>query len=243
MNILEFAIAKRMSGGNSGGGGQTDETSIVDAIIDGSVTEISSNAESVFTHAFYYRSKLISARFPFATTLGINAFANCTELTSVYFPVAKTLNDTVFIGCKKLNAIHFPLLKTINSKAFYQCTGLTHVVFPSVNLVSTYSFEGCTALISADFHSNVSFLNSAFKGCGALTALLLRNETMCTLRYSGSFTNTPIESGNGHIYVPSALVDTYKADSVWSTYANQFRALEDYTVDGTTTGALDETKI
>ena len=26
-------------------------------------------------------------------------------------------------------------------------------------------------------------------------------------------------------------------------YANQFRALEDYTVDGTRTGALDESKI
>ena len=25
-----------------------------------------------------------------------------------------------------------------------------------------------------------------------------------------------------------ALVDTYKVNSVWSTYANQFRAIEDY---------------
>lgn len=39
------------------------------------------------------------------------------------------------------------------------------------------------------------------------------------------------------------LVDTYKADTNWSTYAAQFRALEDYTVDGTITGELDESKI
>lgn len=41
----------------------------------------------------------------------------------------------------------------------------------------------------------------------------------------------------------AALVDSYKAATNWSTYADQIRALEDYTVDGTTTGALDETKI
>ena len=41
----------------------------------------------------------------------------------------------------------------------------------------------------------------------------------------------------------AALVDSYKAATNWSTYADQIRALEDYTVDGTTTGALDETKV
>lgn len=40
-----------------------------------------------------------------------------------------------------------------------------------------------------------------------------------------------------------ALVDSYKAATNWSTYATQFRALEDYTVDGTITGELDSTKI
>ena len=55
--------------------------------------------------------------------------------------------------------------------------------------------------------------------------------------------NTPIASGTGYIYVPAALVDSYKAATNWSNFAAQFRALEDYTVDGTTTGALDPTKI
>ena len=27
-------------------------------------------------------------------------------------------------------------------------------------------------------------------------------------------------NGNGHIYVPANLVDTYKADSNWSKFAN-----------------------
>ena len=46
-----------------------------------------------------------------------------------------------------------------------------------------------------------------------------------------------------YIYVPRALVNDYKAATTWAQYADKFRALEDYTVDGTTTGELDTTKI
>jgi hypothetical protein len=56
-------------------------------------------------------------------------------------------------------------------------------------------------------------------------------------------TYNPSGSKDGYIYVPSSLVDSYTANSKWSTYATQFRALESYTVDGTITGALDKSKI
>lgn len=81
--------------------------------------------------------------------------------------------------------------------------------------------------------------------CSKLTALVLRNPSQVVTLVSGSnfLASTPIKSGTGYIYVPSALVDSYKAATNWSTYAAQFRALEDYTVDGTTTGELDPTKI
>lgn len=59
----------------------------------------------------------------------------------------------------------------------------------------------------------------------------------------GVANGTPIANGTGYIYVPSALIEQYKVAENWSTYASQFRALEDYTVDGTITGELDETKI
>ena len=61
--------------------------------------------------------------------------------------------------------------------------------------------------------------------------------------------HSKIAAGNGYIYVPRALLSDddetkdYRRATNWSTYAAQFRALEDYTVDGTTTGELDKTKI
>jgi hypothetical protein len=58
-----------------------------------------------------------------------------------------------------------------------------------------------------------------------------------------AFNPSPLYLGKGYIYIPSALIENYKGATDWSNYADQFRALEDYTVDGTITGELDETKI
>jgi hypothetical protein len=72
---------------------------------------------------------------------------------------------------------------------------------------------------------------------------------MCTLGSANEFIevsgypNSAIADGKGYIYVPRTLVNSYKTATNWSVYANQFRALEDYTVDGTITGELDESKI
>ena len=76
-----------------------------------------------------------------------------------------------------------------------------------------------------------------------ISALILRNDKICTLYNSNAFNETPIQSGTGYIYVPRDFIEDYKVAENWSTYATQFRALEDYTVDGTITGELDESKI
>jgi hypothetical protein len=69
----------------------------------------------------------------------------------------------------------------------------------------------------------------AFYFCGKLETLILRkSDAICTLSATGAFTGTPIASGTGYIYVPLALVDTYKTATNWSTYAAQIRAIEDY---------------
>lgn len=69
----------------------------------------------------------------------------------------------------------------------------------------------------------------AFNGCSALTTLILRNpDSVVTLTNTNALSGTPIASGTGYIYVPSVLVDSYKAATNWSTYAERFRAIEDY---------------
>ena len=179
------------------------------------------------------------------TNLRSFAFAQCSQLTSISLP---NLNGGIaqycFYNCKALTTVDLPKAALIDIRGFENCSNLTDISLPAVTSVGQNAFYGCSALKTADFLTLSSLINQyAFYNCSVLTALILRSETMPTLYDYQTFYNTPIASGTGYIYVPAALVDTYKADGNWSTYAAQFRALENYTVDGTTTGALDPTKI
>ena len=127
--------------------------------------------------------------------------------------------------------------------AFYAIKQFTTAKFQNVTSVGNVAFGYCYGLTTADF-PNATIINTyTFDHCLTLTKLILRKNTVCTLSNTNALTNTPIASGTGYIYVPSALIDEYKAATNWVTYAAQFRALEDYTVDGTTTGELDESKV
>jgi hypothetical protein len=119
---------------------------------------------------------------------------------------------------------------------------ITEIADNRVTSVGDSAFRGCSALIKADFPSVTGIYNTAFHDCSSLVTLALRSETMCVLYYTSSFDGSPIANGTGYIYVPGALLDSYKADSKWSAYANQFRVLEHYTVDGTITGEIDPTR-
>ena len=132
---------------------------------------------------------------------------------------------------------------SIGSYAFSSCFSLTAAGFQAATKVYEHAFDRCSSLTTVDLPAVTRIDSSAFYRCSALATVILRSATMATLSSTNVFDNTPIKSGTGYIYVPAALVGSYKAARNWSTYANQFRALEDYTVDGTTTGALDESKI
>ena len=126
---------------------------------------------------------------------------------------------------------------------FWYCTALETVVMPNVTFLDRYTFKSCTALKMVDLSSVTRIEHYAFENCSALLALIIRNDAVCVLRNAAVFNSSAIANGTGYIYVPRVLVDPYKSATNWSTYAAQFRDLESFTVDGTTTGELDETKI
>lgn len=136
------------------------------------------------------------------------------------------------------------LCKVVGSYAFRDCTSLVSAIFPSATSIGINAFYSCPYLLSVDLPSATVIKNYAFYGCKALKALILRkSNAICELVAANAFYNTLIKSGTGYIYVPASLIETYKTASQWSTFAAQFRALEDYTVDGTITGDLDPNKI
>ena len=94
--------------------------------------------------------------------------------------------------------------------------------------MSGYCFQNCTSLTFLDFPVLSSLGYNGFNYCTALETLILRNTEQVCQQTSDAFINSKIAKGEGYIYVPSALLDAYKAATNWSTYANQIRAIEDY---------------
>ena len=211
----------------------------------------------------FYRSSVVEVNLPNVTGLGGDAFYGCSNLTRLNAPKLKTVSSRVFQNCKALTEVNLPLLEVLNPDTFNGCTSLVTVNLPKVKNMSA-SFSGCAALKNVyiplaksipiecfkncssieviDFPRLTSIKSDAFYGCTNLTTLILRNtETVCSV-HNRSFVSAGIKSA-GYIYVPSALIEQYKVAENWTTYAERFRSLEDYTVDGTVTGELDETKI
>ena len=187
-----------------------------------------------YKYSGYYYVKLIDRSISGAytneivTIIGSYAFRSCSKLTTANFPAATSIGNSAFESCSALTAADFQAATSIGDSAFQYCSALTAADFQAATSIGDSAFYSCPKLTTADFQAATRIGRSAFQSCSKLNTLILRSGTMATLYNTNAFSNTPISSGTGYIYVPAALVDSYKAASKWSTYANQIRAIEDY---------------
>lgn len=204
----------------------------VDAYIERTATEITSNAATIGENALSYYRTLETANFPLATMVDTNGFYYCSGL--------KTLN--------------LPKVKSIGYNSCNGCSALETVYLPECEFIDYSGFSGCKALEKIDLPCVTEMGNYVFRYGYILKAVIMRKPSVCTVGSSpfmdcyhilGTVNETynPDGAKDGYIYVPSAVIDAYKSNVTWGNYASQFRALENYTVDGTTTGELDESKI
>lgn len=132
-------------------------------------------------------------------------------------------------GATKLVSVNLPNVTSLGSYAFYQCSGLVTCKLPKLTSVSTQTWYGCTNLKHADCGNLDNITAQTFNACSSLTELILRKtDSICTLSNANGVSNSAIGKGTGHIYVPAASIEEYKASDQWSTFADQFRAIEDY---------------
>ena len=209
----------------------------------------SGRVAKIGTYAFNSCNELTSVDFPIATSVGKNAFNGCHQLTSVYIPAATSVGESAFGNCKNLTSANFPVATSVGDSMFSSCSALASINIPKATSVGSSMFSSCSALTSVDLPSVTYVGPSAFRGCSSITAVILRSTNrVCQLGNSNAFNDTPIASGTGYIYVPRIFLSDddatkdYRRATNWSTYTT-FRALEDYTVDGTITGELDPNKI
>lgn len=160
----------------------------------------------------------VSAAVKDITTIRGYAFGYCSTLQTVYFPSVTSIGTGAFTSCSNLKTVNFPVATDIGSSAFSFCNKLTSVYFPVVTNVGKEAFCGCSNLETADFPVATSIKSQAFYMCKTLSRVYLRNaETVCTLASKNAFEG----ANNAYIYVPSALVDSYKTATNWTNYADR----------------------
>ena len=113
------------------------------------------------------------------TTIGQDAFRDCSSLTSVNIPNSVTaIGGAAFAGCSALTSVTIPnSVTTIGNSAFSGCRSLTSVNIPnSVTTIGDYAFHGCSALTSVTIPNSVTEIGErAFGSCSKLTSVTIPN--------------------------------------------------------------------
>lgn len=225
----------------SGNGTISDQTSLIAQIAQALEGKASGGAEpiieplSVTENGTYTAPDGVHGYSP--VTVNVKSGGTSDEVSALLMNTLTTLDNSNVTslrtracqGATKLERVNLPSVASLGSYAFYQCSGLVTAVMPKLTSVATQTFYGCTKLQHADCGNLGNIPAQTFNACSALTELILRKTgSICTLSNANAVNNSPIGKGTGYVYVPAALLDTYKAASNWSTFANQFRAIEDY---------------
>lgn len=238
------------------------DDAVIDSIIDRTITEFKDDQiTKVGAFAFHNCTALTEVDLPNVAHIGDSGFQSCSALNTVELPNVLTLGSWAFNGCTSLETIYLP--ECVGKPAgvypgswFYDCKALKRAVFPKMTYGGMMAtFNGCNKLEYVDYAAT-DIGDGTFKNCYSLKVVVLRSNTVSTLNVgtsafancyhlSGTVNSTYNPNGDKdcYIYVPRSLIEDYKVATNWSTHASQFRALEDYTVDGTITGEFDETKI
>ena len=173
----------------------------------------------------FRRCALQEINMPKITNLSNGCFFDFT-VTELTFPEVIEVGDCFWWG-KNLTTVNLPKCTIATSQPFKQCHAIKNITLPA--LTTAYGIAShCSVLEVIDLPALETITRSLATNCSALSAVILRNSNVVTASYATIFSDTGINTGTGYIYVPAALIEDYKIAKNWSTYASQFRAIEDY---------------
>lgn len=247
----------------SSGGGE------LEIYIEGAPTLVQSNATKIPDRAFYELRTLQEVQFDNAISVGREAFMLCTSLEKVNFGKLLSVGDYAFantILSSLENYFTFNTVVSVGNFAFSEC-GIKKINLSNAVIIGKNAFNACHNLTIMDLPKATTIGEMAFVNSHNIKALILRSPTLCDIDASAIIGTKIIDltgapTGEGFVYVLTALYESYitdltpkiiafatannmPMDEATATYIATaiLRKLEDYTVDGTTTGELDESKI
>lgn len=194
--------------------------------------------QTINTYAFYndYNLVINGWQFPKAKSIGNYAFRYCYGMTGdIVLPNTVTsIGQYSFANCDGIET--FTAAGSITTLGTYTFNGASgHVmalrechmpnlgtsIALNLNWGSTTAANACQHLEVCDIGKAKSIAANTFANCYKLQTLIMRRTgSVTTLANVSAFLNTPLRGRSGltaNIYVPSALIDSYKAASVWTT--------------------------
>lgn len=152
---------------------------------------------SIGYQAFKNCSDLTSVKMPSVTSIGREAFSSCSNLTSVAIPSVTSIGRSAFVSCKSLTSVDMPLVTSIGVNAFYACP-ITHLSLPAT---LTRIVDGC------------------FVGTREITLAATTPATLGTNVFGKYIV----------IRVPESAVNDYRNAAGWSNYKDQILSMSDIT--------------
>lgn len=176
---------------------------------------------------FYENNKLTSVSFPNVTSVEGYAFYKCSLLKNIDISKLTTAAAYAFAYTAP-SVLNFPLLISASTYSFGYINSTCEVNMPQLTNIGNSCFRDSKGITKGDFAVASKIGPVAFYYCNNLATLILRkSDAICVLENTSAFTGTKIADGTGLIYVPDALVDTYKSATNWSNYANQIKPLSE----------------
>lgn len=153
--------------------------------------------------------------------IGSNAFHNQTKLKDTFFKNNKavSIGSGAFSECRSFIDVDCSsffsksyLDVDIEEKAFYFKSGtekMKSMYLPVIHTGKKYKI-GSQALFSSK-----------------MECLIILSDVLSTIQYNSFNDSSPIKQGTGFVYVPDALVDSYKKATNWVTIADQIKPISD----------------
>ena len=233
-DVKDYASVKITTQVDSGGGVDEDRFNALLDVIANDVNDanfVNDDITKLGGYNFYNNQDLQTVSMPNVTDVGkyvfmCNSDDSCySNIREIHLPSATNIGKGAFDSCRYLETLDVPNVTSLRGgRAFNGCIRLKKLILPKLTDYNLQAFRAnkkppivlLDILGSSDISNSLSLVDLS-----SLEYLVIRCET-------GVISLDSTIKAGVNIYVPDALVESYKTATNWSTYADQIHPLSEY---------------